>query len=79
MAQAGLVLALDLGSTADGLPKWMPTSITWAGYEFLAAARDKTLWQQATQRLSGGLQQVGFDLLAAWLKQEARQRLGLPL
>lgn len=79
MAQAELILALDLGSTADGLPKWMPTSITWDGYEFLATARDKSLWQTATKRLAGGLQQVGFDLLSAWLKQEARQRLGLPL
>jgi len=45
LAHEGLIEATDL-SSSDGFV-WKPTSLTWAGHEFIAAAKDESRWTRA--------------------------------
>ena len=53
--------------------------LTWAGHEFLDATGDDSLWAKAK---SAVITQTGawtVSLLLEYLKQQGRERLGLPL
>lgn len=52
--------------------------LTWAGHDFLDATRDATLWAKAKRVMAERGGGVTFDLLLAWLKKEAAEKLGLP-
>jgi hypothetical protein len=77
MHQAGLIIAADATFTEDDAPNWTPSMITWDGYEFLAAARDKGLWEKAKSNIIGPAAAVSFALLLEWLKEEGKKRLGI--
>ena len=51
---------------------------TWAGHEFLDAARSDTIWNQATARIKKSGAQVTLAVLQDLLKQLLKQSLGLP-
>ncbi|HEY1601732.1 MAG TPA: DUF2513 domain-containing protein [Pirellulales bacterium] len=67
---------LATGISTAGLgskgPKWMVSSLTWAGHEFADAIRDDSVWKQAqeTVKVKGGgfTFEVLKDLLASILK-----------
>lgn len=67
--EAGLLEAQDLES--KGHFEWQPKRLTWAGHEFLDAARDEARWEKAkklTAETAGnlsfeGLKYVLFELL----------------
>ena len=53
--------------------------LTWAGHEFLDAAGDDSVWAKAK---SAVITQTGawtVSLLLEYLKQQGRERLGIPL
>lgn len=77
MHQAGLIIAYDGTSLENDAPNWIPSMITWAGHEFLAASRDNGLWEKAKKNVIGPAAGVSFTLLLEWLKAEAKQRLGI--
>lgn len=77
MEQAGLVLAMRLGHVGEPIPTAFPTSITWAGYEFLDASRDNKIWAKAKKHVIEPAGSVSFSFLLEWLKAEAKNRLGL--
>lgn len=77
MGQAGLVTALDITAFGDQSPKALPTGLTWAGHDFLDAVKDDTLWAKAKSIVLKPAAGVAFDVLLAWAKSEAKQRLGL--
>ncbi|OPY02582.1 MAG: hypothetical protein A4E60_00991 [Syntrophorhabdus sp. PtaB.Bin047] len=52
--------------------------LTWAGYEFLHAAADDSLWRKAKETILKPGVSVTFDLLLEWLKAQLRLPLGLP-
>ena len=54
------------------------TGITWAGYEFINAAKDETIWVKAKSAILKHGSSMTFDLLLELLKAETRKRLGLP-
>ena len=45
----------------------MITSVTWAGYEFLDAARSDTVWNRAKSAVITGAGGLAFDVLKAVL------------
>ena len=54
--QAGLVEAIDRSTLGEF--RWVPKQLTWAGHEFLDAARSVTLWERAKSivlKQTGGL------------------------
>jgi hypothetical protein len=76
IVEAGLANGVVV-RTLDGQVAVVLERLTWAGHDFMAATRDATVWAKAKRLMverGGGLT---FDLLLAWLKQEAAGRLGL--
>ena len=78
MKDAGLIEGI-VNSDADGNPVgYFVSRMTWAGHDFLDAARDDNLWKKAKEFVLKPGVSWSFELLKEWLKHEARQRLGLP-
>lgn len=77
MGQAGLLNVADsthLGSTS---PQAIAMSITWAGHDFLDAAREPSLWEKAKQKVGGSFASMSFDLVKELLVALARAQLNL--
>ena len=51
--------------------------LTWQGHDFLDAAKDDTIWAKARDRILKPGISFTFSILVEFLKQEAKQRLGL--
>jgi Hypothetical protein (DUF2513) len=49
--------------------------LTWAGHDFLDAARDNGVWNKAMEHIIKPGVSWSFSILVEWLKQEARRRL----
>jgi len=78
MIDAGLVQA-DYTSNA-GVPQSAAIyRLTWAGHDFLDAARNDTIWKKAKDTfLKPGISWT-FSILTEWLKQEAHNKIfGVP-
>jgi hypothetical protein len=77
LGDAGLAKVAEnthIGSTS---PSALPLHLTWTGYEFLAAAKDDTIWAKAKTTVIKPAGGVAFSVLLEWLKAEAKTRLGL--
>ncbi len=74
--EAGLLVATDF--TSNSGYKWSPRRLTWAGHEFLDAARDDTLWNKVKAQVKDKLASVSFDMLKALLVKAAADYLGSP-
>ena len=77
--EAGLMNAI-IRKNEYGLPgDAVITGLTWAGHDFLDAARDDTIWKKAQDAfLKPGISWT-FSILVEWLKQEAHNKIfGVP-
>jgi hypothetical protein len=52
--------------------------LTWAGHEFLDAARNDTIWHKAGERIKKSGVDVSLSVLKEVLNQLLKQSLGLP-
>jgi len=77
MGQAGLLVTTSMTSLDPRSPSAVAISMTWAGHEFLSAARDDTLWAKAKTKVIGPAGSAVFTVLLDWLKAEAKTYLGL--
>jgi hypothetical protein len=71
LVEADLVRALDF-SGGNAL-HFLPIRLTWAGYEFLDAARDDTRWNKAKDAMNktgGFVFEVAKSLLIDYMKQQ---------
>ena len=75
--QAGLIEAVQSSGINSASPTAIPLNLTWAGQDFLDAARDPGLWKKAKEKVIGPAGGVAFSVLLEWLKQEALKQLGL--
>lgn len=71
LAEAGLIEATNL-SHSRGF-SWKPRSLTWAGHEFLDAARNDTVWNKAMTKLKGQAASVPFEVLKAVVMQTCKE------
>lgn len=77
MSQAGLITAADATSLGCAGPNAIPLSITWAGHEFIDAARNDAIWNKTKSKaISSGLS-FTFELLKELLVAAAKGPLGL--
>ena len=72
LVDAGLAIGIDMGCDGDVLPQWSVGSLTWAGHEFLDAAREPKRWKQARELI---LNKVGGASLAIWTKVLTEQMI----
>ncbi len=77
MHQAGLIIAYDGTPIEADTPNWIPSMITWAGHEFIAASRDNGLWEKAKKHVIGPAVGISFTLLLEYLKEEGKRHLGI--
>lgn len=70
MNDAGLLHADELVSG-----QWWPERMTWAGHEFLDAARNDEIWNEAKLRVERRLGSAPFEVMRDLLLQLARERL----
>ncbi len=61
-----------------GIIDVMVNRITWKGYDFIAAAKDDTVWEKTKTAAVKRAGSITFDVLLELLKAEIRTRLGLP-
>jgi hypothetical protein len=78
LGESGLAKVLENTPLQSQSPSALPLHLTWAGYEFLEAAKDETLWGKAKTVVIKPAGGVAFGVLVEWLKAEAKARLGLP-
>ncbi len=76
LGQAGL-LSVTTIPALDPFPQAQPLALTNAGHDFIALAANETLWARAKTDIVKPLAIASFDLLLAWLKQEAKKHLGI--
>ena len=72
LAEAGLIEAFELGF---GEINWMPIRLTWAGHEFLEAARDEKRWKKATKMMQTKGGGIVFEVLRDLLVSMVRSRV----
>jgi hypothetical protein len=78
MMDAGLVNGIKLTHMRSTSPEATATSLTWAGHEFVDAARSDTVWNKATAVIRDKVGTASIAMLIEVLKQQAKQMLGLP-
>ena len=67
---AGLIKADEL---VPG--QWWPERMTWAGHEFLDAARDERLWEESRRRVERRFETAPFEIVHELLVRMARDEL----
>lgn len=75
--EAGLIVAAVRETMGQPSPEAIPLHLTFAGHDFLDAARDNTLWAKARNRVLSAGVSFTLDLLKEFLVQAARAPLGL--
>ena len=78
MWQARLVDALDITTNNSAGPSALLTSVTWAGHDFIDAARDNTIWNKTKSKVLASGLSFTFELLKEVLVSAAKGPLGLP-
>jgi DNA-binding transcriptional ArsR family regulator len=63
--EAGLIDAIDLSTMNHNV--WKPKYITWAGHEFLDAARDNKRWETAKKIIAEKGGNLAFDVIKSVL------------
>src|SRR5690348_12329288 len=81
LQEGGLIVGIDAIERPGGevivQVKAQPR-LTWAGHEFVDAARSDALWKEAMEKAGAELGTVSFAILGQLLAQLAKERLGLP-
>lgn len=75
LQEAGLVDALDLSTRAGFRMK--PKRLTWAGHEFLDAARNDTVWNKAKEMVRDQGGTIPFEVLKGLLIKLVSSLFGL--
>ena len=80
LQEGGLIVGIDAIQRPGGevivQVKAQPR-LTWAGHEFVDAARNDALWKEATEKVGNELGTVSFAVLTQLLAQLAKGRLGV--
>ncbi|MBI4635821.1 MAG: DUF2513 domain-containing protein [Candidatus Rokubacteria bacterium] len=67
----------SVSSTSKRVIRVHPMRLTWQGHDFLAAARNDTIWQKTKAKAASEAGDVPFALLKDLLIQTARAYVGL--
>ena len=70
LADAGLIEARDLTTMQSA--EWKPKRLTWAGHEFIDAARNERIWCKTKALVIEKTGALTLDLLKAGLAEVAR-------
>ena len=77
LVEAGLVKAHQIEIMGSEYDEFVQLNLTWAGQDFLAATSDNNIWAKAKKYILKPGVSFTSDILLAWLKMEAKKKLGL--
>lgn len=78
LIEAGLIDGFIVND-AEGLPSGtVRRRLTWAGHEFLDAARNDSVWKKAVEKIKQSGVQVSVSILEELLKKLPKEAVGLP-
>jgi hypothetical protein len=77
LADAGLIYATNASVDQNPLPRYVPLYLTWAGHEFLDAARDDGRWNKA-KAIGVGAGGFAVSVMKELLLSLMKQQVGLP-
>lgn len=63
MAQAGLVEGHSTTHHGSRSPSWAARNLTWAGHQFIEAAREESRWQKAKTQVKDKTGALSFELV----------------
>jgi hypothetical protein len=75
--EAGLAAGVDVTPDDAASPQAVITRLTWAGHEFLDAARDETRWREARRAIGDRAGSATFQVLSSVLAELTKKSLGL--
>ena len=78
LGPADLMKTHDVTVRGNRSPQAIPISITWQGYDFLAAAKSDAIWKKAGLKLAQIGGSASFEVLKALLVNLAKEQLKLP-
>lgn len=73
---AGLIDAADDSHAGSPSPSAIPLSLTWAGHEFIANAKNENIWGQAKESIKK-VGEVSFSVWASVLSEVVKNNLGI--
>ena len=76
LSEAGLVEGV--AKTGERGTHWSELRLTWAGHDFIDAARNEQLWRAVTEAINGRTGTASFDVWRAALLDETFKSLGVP-
>ena len=76
IAEAGLVDFENLGKMDMRFMSVMIYRLSWAGHDFLDAARDDKTWNKVTKQIKERATSVAFDVVLEFLKSAGRSVIG---
>ena len=65
LGEAGLAVVSNVTTFGAKSPQALVVRLTWSGHEFLDAARDKSIWNQAKDKIGSANIQVWLTVLSA--------------
>lgn len=77
MSEAKLIVTIDTTYLGSRHKEFSIARLTWAGCDFLDAARDQKTWKSTMTKVRGKVSSVTFDVLLSLLKSEAGTLLGM--
>ena len=78
MMEGGLLKGADVTVRGGKSPQAVPGRLTWAGHEFIDAARDSTRWNRALSLVGEKAGSVTISVLTELLASLMKSALGLP-
>jgi hypothetical protein len=76
LIEAGLIKG-DVLAVTYGLPRIRISGLTWAGHDFLAVAKNDTIWAKAKTSVLAPAAGATWSVILEWMKAESLKAFGL--
>jgi glycerophosphoryl diester phosphodiesterase len=70
LGEAGLAVVANITTLDSKSPQARIIRLTWSGHEFLDAARDKTIWNQAKDKIGSASIQIWMAMLTTLIQKK---------
>ena len=77
LGDAGLIKATDVTTHGSESPRAIPVNLTWEGHDFIAAARNDTVWSHAKEKAKSVGGSLSFAVFKQLLDSLVKHQLGI--
>ncbi|WP_204367753.1 MULTISPECIES: DUF2513 domain-containing protein [unclassified Afipia] len=82
LSEAGFLDAHEIPDNVEEYSHFIPTRLTWSGYEFLDLVRDPEVWRRTkagAAKAGGAGMEFMWELAKAYGKQLMKEKIGIDL